>query len=384
MFGGMDWSDATVDEIDRGFDHFGGLQAAAEAQLCDLIQAADVAQVWMGDGARSLEEWVGLKLGIRLSSARRLVAVARRLADLPLLSARFACGDLSLDQVDAISQMVTADTEEGLIADVLGLSSHELDRKARHSNPPSGGGERSVWERRRLVRQWNLDESEMKFWGRLPAAEGELLDVAIDQRVDRMGPNPETGTFDPLEARSADALVELAATTVGDAGSPPQVTVHTDLEALTTKSEGVSELGSGALIPNETARRLACDAVVEAVVHEENVVVGVGRNSRTVPGWLRRLVYQRAGGRCQYPGCGARRWLQVHHRQHWADGGTTDLDNLILICGFHHRFVHEHGWHVTGPADRPVFRRPDWTVHPRAPDRLDPRLAQLIGTEPST
>lgn len=270
-------------------------------------------------GARTLDEWVGLKLRIRFATASRFVAVARRLVDLPVLSARFACGDLSFDQVEAISQMATRETEETLIDEALGLSNHELDRQARHSSPRSRDEERRVWERRRLVRQWNLDESELKFWGRLPAAEGEILDEAIDQRVDHMVPNPETGTFDSFEARSADALVESAATT-GDESAPPQVTLHADLDALTTESNGVAELSSGALVPNETVKRLSCDAVIETVIYEENVVIGVGRNTRTIPGRLRRLVYRRAGARCQYPGCGARRWLQVYDKQHWVDG----------------------------------------------------------------
>ena len=376
----MDWSHASADEIDRGFDHFGGLQSAAAAHLCDLIQAADLAQVWMRDGAKSLTEWVSVRLRVRYATARQLVAVSRRLADLPFLSARFACGDLSLDQVDAISTMATAETEEDLIEEAIRLTSHELDRKVRKSASPSRDDERTIWERRRLVRQWNLDESELKLWGNLPAAEGQIFDRAIDDRVDQVPVNPENGTFDSFETRAADALVELAATSGGEESRPPQMTVFADLEALTSEGGGVTELESGALIANETARRLSCDAVVESAVMEDGAVVGVGRNRRTIPGWLRRLVHARAGGRCQYPGCANRRWLQVHHKQHWADGGTTDLENLVLICGFHHRFVHEHGWHVTGPPESPIFRKPDWTIYPRSPDPLDPRLASLVCT----
>lgn len=102
MFDGVDWSHASADEIDRGFDCFGGLQSTAAAQLCDLIRAADSAEVWMGDVARSSSEWVLVRLGVRFATARRLLAVARRLGDLPQLSVRFACGDLSLDQVEAM------------------------------------------------------------------------------------------------------------------------------------------------------------------------------------------------------------------------------------------------------------------------------------------
>ena len=123
-----------MDEIDRGFDHFGGLTSAGQAELCHLIQAADAGQVWMRDGARTLVEWVGVRLRVRSGTASRLARVAGRLTDLPVLSERFAAGDFSLDQVEALSRMATADTEETLIEEALGLSNAELDRRARRAN----------------------------------------------------------------------------------------------------------------------------------------------------------------------------------------------------------------------------------------------------------
>ena len=206
----------------------------------------------------------------------------------------------------------------------------------------------------------------------------------MEDVADRIPQNPETGMFDLYSQRLVDGLIELSTTTTGDTTttvSPPQVTVFADLEALVTDTEGVTELGHGALVPNDTARRLACDCVVETVISDGSAVVGVGRNSRTIPGWLRRLVTHRDGGLCRFPGCGHRRWLQVHHIQHWAQGGPTDLDNLILLCGFHHRFVHEHGWHITGdPNDQVVFRKPDWTPYPKPKPGLEPRLRQLVNS----
>ena len=335
----------------------------------------------MADGARSLLDWVSARLRIRHATAGQLVSVARRLSDLPVLSARFACGDLSLDQTDAISRMATADTEEGLIEEALGLSNLALDGMARRSAGRSTEDERSVWERRRLVRQWNLDESELRFHGNLSAAEGKMFDQAIDDRVNVMGPNPETGMFDLFETRSADALVELAVTTGDQTVSLPQMTVFADLEALTSKADGVAELSKTALIPNETARRLSCDCVLETVITDGSAVVGVGRNSRTIPGWLRRLVNHRDSGKCQWVGCSNTRWLQVHHIQHWSHGGPTDLDNLILLCGFHHRFVHEHGWHITTNENNQFqFRKSDWILYPKPKPDLHPRLAALVGT----
>jgi hypothetical protein len=337
----------------------------------------DERQSWMEDGATSLVDWVAAKLRVRHNTARRFVAVSRRLLDLPLTSERFNTGELSFDQVDALSELATPASESDLLERVTSLSSAALDRIARRRRGLTREDERSVWERRRLVRQWNLDESELRFHGRLPGAEGRIFDAAIDSRVDEMPPSPETGVFDPLQVRAADALTELAATD-GEGGGPAQMTVFTDVAALISDGHGYAELDNTAALSNRTAQRLACDAILESVLEEDGRVVGIGRRSRTVPGWLRRLVYERDGGKCQHPGCRHTRWLQVHHIVAWARGGPTDLDNLILLCGHHHRWVHERGWHITGPPDRRTFRRPDWTPHPTPRRDLDPRLRELV------
>lgn len=373
----MAWKSATNDEIDQAFDQFFGLASAGLARVCELIAEVDERQSWMEDGATSLIDWVAAKLRVRHNTASRLVAVSRRLLDLPLTSERFTTGELSFDQVDALSEMATPDSEADLLERATSLSSAALDRIARRRRGLTREDERSVWERRRLVRQWNLDESELRFHGRLPGAEGRVFDAAIDSRVEDMAPNPETGMFDPLQVRAADALTELAATD-DKGGGPVQMTVFTDVAALTSDDHGYAELDNTATLSNRTAQRLACDAILESVLEEDGRVIGIGRRSRIVPGWLRRLVYERDGGKCQHPGCRNTKWLQIHHIVPWARGGPTDLDNLFLLCGAHHRWVHERGWHITGPPGKRVFRRPDWTPYPNPRRRLDPRLRELV------
>lgn len=286
----MDWERVSSDAIDETVEQFSGLVSAGWARVCELIRVVDVRQSWMADGARNLTDWVAARLRIRHETAVQLVGVARRLADLPVLASKFSSGMLSLDQVDAISRLVTPESEAALVEDLAGLSNAVLDRRARRQRGLSTEEENSVCVRRRLVRQWNLDESELRFRGRLPAAEGRIFDEAIDRRVDEMGTNPETGMFDPYDTRSADALVEMAATDGGGNGAPPQLTVFAELEALTTENRGWAELENTAPISNETARRLGCDAVVEWVITRDGHPIGIGRRSRKIPGWLRRLV----------------------------------------------------------------------------------------------
>jgi hypothetical protein len=208
-----------------------------------------------------------------------------------------------------------------------------------------------------------------------------LVEEAVRARADRIPPNPETGRFDPYQARMADGLVDLCATT-GDESLPSvQVTVFADLESLTEDpgTTGVAELAAGPVIASETARRLSCDGMVECVITDHGRVLGIGRRSRLIPAWLRRQLFFRDGG-CRFPGCPERHFVHGHHRKHRADLGPTDLENLILLCGYHHRFVHEHGWRIEiDPEGRPVFIRPDGTVYPPHRPALDPRLAALAG-----
>ncbi len=373
--------DYSNDQIEQGIGQFLSLSAAALAAACEWLMEADRGQLFLVDGARNLPEWVSARFGLRHSTAVQLVRVARRLEDLPRLREVFAEGSLSLDQVDAISKLATPDTEEVVISECLGLSNAALDRAARRANPPSTGEEGEAWRERWLSIQYTLDGIRGHMDAELPGVEMSLVESAIRERADRIPPNPESGIFDPYPQRMADGLVELATTTGDENGpGPTQIVVHADLDALVENSEtGVAEVEGGPVMANETARRLSCDPIVECTVYDHRKVLGIGRRSRLIPAWLRHQLWHRDGN-CRFPGCPFKGWLHAHHITHWADGGPTDLDNLILLCGYHHRFLHEHGWSIENDPDgKPLFRRSDGQIYPPIRPGLDPRLRELVG-----
>ena len=137
----------------------------------------------------------------------------------------------------------------------------------------------------------------------------------------------------------------------GAAGDRYQVVLH--VEAATagqTSGAAVLELEDGGVrVSAETSRRLSCDASV-VVMREapDGSVLDVGRKTRTVPTPIRRASAAR-DARCRFPGCTARR-CDAHHITHWADGGPTSLDNLMLLCRRHHTLVHEGGFAVERDA----------------------------------
>jgi hypothetical protein len=142
------------------------------------------------------------------------------------------------------------------------------------------------------------------------------------------------------------------------------VFLHVDPETLSEDGRpGRSNLEDGTRLPAESARRLACDgSVVKVIRGADGEVLDVGRRTRTVPPALRRALEIRDGG-CRWPGCGLR-FTDAHHVRHWRDGGRTDQRNLLLLCRFHHRKVHEGGWKVAYNAkdDTAVFFGPRGAV----------------------
>jgi len=108
------------------------------------------------------------------------------------------------------------------------------------------------------------------------------------------------------------------------------------------------------------ARHLSCDAQVSTVILDDHgAPLDVGITSRTATRKQRRALAVRDGG-CAFPGCGAPPvWCEGHHCVHWVNGGLTDMDNLVLLCGAHHRIIHHDGWEVQiGPDRHPWFIPP--------------------------
>jgi HNH endonuclease len=128
------------------------------------------------------------------------------------------------------------------------------------------------------------------------------------------------------------------------------------------------EIEDGTAIHPETLSRLMCSARVQTVLEDGGGRgLRLGRISREPTAWMIRQVRHR-DRECRFPGCGARRFTQAHHIRWWREGGRTDLDDLVLICSFHHKLVHEYGWRLVRDADGSVrWFHPDGTRYRAGP-----------------
>jgi hypothetical protein len=177
---------------------------------------------------------------------------------------------------------------------------------------------------------------------------------------------------------------DVSSTARGGSISARDVSAETSAPEIAAGQPPVARLADGVSLCAGTARRLACDASVVVVARapaasqrapaasprgtSPGAVLDVGRRTRTIPPALRRALEVRDGG-CRYPGC-ASRVTDAHHIEHWADGGQTRLENLLLLCRRHHRAVHEGRARVCRGADDSIaFFGPDGRVLSDAPHR---------------
>jgi hypothetical protein len=112
-------------------------------------------------------------------------------------------------------------------------------------------------------------------------------------------------------------------------------------------------------------KRLCCDSHAVVLTEDAGQPLSIGRKSRVIPRSVERAVRARDHDHCVFPGCKNRRFLHCHHVEHWANGGETSLDNLMLLCTRHHALVHEGGFRIEkNYLDRWYFVRTDGVAVP--------------------
>jgi hypothetical protein len=372
----------SADSLVEGMDALYVRQSEVQRDLFVLIARADRAEVWRGDGAHDMAHWLWMRYGLSDWKARRWIAAAHALENLPRVSAAFSRGDLGIDKVVELTRLATPSTEAGLVTWARNVSSLAIRRRADLAVRLAAEVVRDL-DRDRTLSWWYFDEGRrFALEAELPAAQGAVVAKALSRLADTLPVMPgEEGTV-YADARRADALVVLASSRIARDPDPDRATVvvHASIDPLGPADPGF-ELEDGPAIPVESAARMMCTARVQTVIEEPaGAVIAVGRMTREPAAWMLRQLRHRDGG-CTFPGCGSRRFVEAHHIVWWERGGSTDLDNLALVCFFHHKLVHEHGWRIDRGDDGIVrWYRPNGAQHEAGPTQATHAVGEPKGS----
>ena len=400
-------SDPVMERLEAEITELWGHINAAEYRFLERLAEFDRIEGYARHGLASAAHWLNWQCGIGAVAARERVRVARALEALPAISAAFEHGQISYSKVRAMTRVATAANESVLLNVALhGTAQHveTLVRRYRRARRAAEAARSEALHRDRYLRLFYDDDGALTIHAKLPPEVGALVEQAIESVMTRLEADAQgrDGTdeiktqsnvsaetvgatsaddaarervAEPLAARRADALVEIAQHALGcrdrersSVTERYQVVVHVDQAALAERDPPATErlqrceLEDGPALAIDTARRLGCDAALLGIIEDrDGSPLHVGRRTRAITPALRRALASRDGG-CRFPGCTHQRFTEGHHVEHWADGGETTLGNLITLCRFHHRLVHEGGFGLRATDDGLfVFTRPDGT-----------------------
>jgi hypothetical protein len=418
-----------LERLEAQICELAGHLTAATCRFLILLADFDARRGWASWDMNSCASWLSWKCQMSSGAAREHVRVARALRDLPVIRAEFAAARLSYAKVRALTRIATPGNEKGLAEMAGPMTGNQLERFARAHRQVTAADDAGARIRRRLT--WRFeDDGSLAGTFRLPPLAGAVLlkalraaagdlehphgvedgDSAVSAETPAAGERQAAnGGEQPTVTSSslADALLVIAeaflAGQVAAADNPDvyQVIVHVGTDVLaqgdpvggTDGQLGETPAGVSAETPADsrpvpghladparchvedgpaigvsTAQMLACTATLSWMRHDhDGTLLDVGRRRRRPTAALRRAARERDHCRCRFPGCESRR-VDLHHIQHWINGGRTSLNNLISLCPYHHRLVHERGHLIASAAGGAfAFYHPDGAVIPSSP-----------------
>ena len=338
---------STNDLADQIVELAGHLNAA-HYRFLSLIAEFDRRKGWNCRATRDCAHWLNWKCGIDLGAAREKVRTARALEKLTQVSAAMERGEVSYSKVRAITRVATPENEHYFLHIALHGTAHHVETLVRAYRRATEAEELSREQQQRVHREvrycWDVDGS-LILKARLPADVGALVLKALEAAVPEVPPDDvDRPTWSHKRADAMAVIFESFLAHGAEAmsgGERHQVVVHVSAETLQAGGGHHCEIEDGPAVAAETARRLACDASLVAIVEDEKgEPLNVGRKTRSMPPALQRALNARDKG-CRFPGCTHKKYTDAHHIQHWAHGGETKMSNLVTLCRFHHRKVHE-------------------------------------------
>ena len=313
-------------------------RAALDADEARWLREAECLEIWRPLGMVSALDYMERVLGYTPHAAHERLRVARALADLPVLDAAFARGQLAFSAVRELTRVATRATEAAWVNSALGKNVRQIEELvAGHAPGDQPGDPANPDLRRRTVRFELLPET----FARLRQAQTALADEHGSRLDD-----------DQLVTALCDAVLDRA-----PAGEPTGRAKFQIATLICARCKQGWQEGSGLSVAIDAAavERALCDAQHVGSIDGDQPV----RATQDVPPSVVRFVWRRDGGRCQTPGCRSARGLEIHHIVHRADGGMHDPSNLRLQCSACHLALHRDTLAITGARDELVAHRPN-------------------------
>ncbi|GAA2578009.1 hypothetical protein GCM10010399_04720 [Dactylosporangium fulvum] len=372
-----------------------------DAAITRFLGVFDDRRLSRRDAYGSTKRWLeafGRLSGPAASSRMRAVEITRLLPD---LEEAFEAGEVSSEHVNRIGLTaeevgddVIEQVEQTLVPLARQFDPHTLheacaylrDAALRDKNtPPDQQYLRRGVTLTRLGDMWKLR-------GILDTETGALLSAGLDAFTKAPAPDDDRN---PAQRRH-DGLADLLTATLRDGRAPAvggglrphiallmpvrrYVQLHDHGDDPDGTWDGCGDDGPAVLsewgpVPDGLASRLSCDAMLQPIwLHPDNgVPLKLGRAYRNTPPALRRALAAR-DPHCRWPGCRMpANWCDSHHLREWIrDHGETDIDNLVLLCRYHHVCVHERGWSLRRDPGNGwiIVIRPDGTPYELGPSR---------------
>jgi len=348
-----------------------------EAMAAEATRRFEKAGGYKADGFLGIVPWLRVKGKLSGGAAAERVEVAHQLNELPRTEEALARGEIGYQHA-----VTMARTAQNLGAAQVRKAESTLLKAAETMDPGQFVGVAKNFEHqadaqaalaeanraheRRYLRIGLPVDGLVRIDGLLDAEGGAIVRTALEPYA-----KPSKADTRTTDQRLADALVERCQVRSGaahpdGAGPRPQLIIKASLDTLAgIDGAPAGNLEWGGTVPAEAVRRFACDAAITRITGLGELEQEITHAGRSIPPATRRALVAR-DHHCVFPGCDRPApWCDGHHLIHWADGGPTKLDNLGLVCGTHHRKVHEEGWKLWREKDgRWVATPPQLKVAP--------------------
>ncbi len=378
--------------------------AAAECRWLVLIGEFDRREGFSEWGCRSTAHYLNWRVGVSMRTAFERVRVGRTLLGLPVLRGAFSRGELSYSKVRAVTKMACRENDAELVELARHATAAQIERIAAGVSKVRSRDRAAAKAHveRYLHYSWDADGS-LLIWAKIPPEHGAVVLEALRAVIEEIDlesfvaghdtetndvvaaddecsaehsdeptdPDDRVDPSDPWSARQADALVRMAETVLANGAAARtdrfQVAIHGDLDALyDPDGDGTFELPNGTTLARSTVERILCDCDTVPVLELDGTPIDTGKKSPNVARRQRRQVTAR-DRHCRFPGCTEARYVDVHHIVWQSRGGPTEVWNLLLLCRFHHRLIHQHHFKIQGTHGDVTFHRPDGTPIDDAP-----------------